>query len=94
MSDRGFNLSKEFEERGVQLIIPNFKGRDRSQLSKEECQYSETIAKSRIHVERIIQRIRTFHILKGVASLTTKDNMEQIFTVCAYLTNCQSPIIK
>jgi hypothetical protein len=44
-----------------------------------------------IHVERAIQRIKIFHILEGEVKLSMKDVAEQIFTVCAYLVNCQKP---
>jgi hypothetical protein len=41
-----------------------------------------------------IQRIKTFHILDGEVKLSMKDIAEQIFIVCAYLVNLQSPIVK
>jgi hypothetical protein len=37
------------------------------------------------HVERAIQRIKTFHILDGEEKLYIKNIAEQIFTICAYL---------
>jgi hypothetical protein len=46
------------------------------------------------YVERAIQRIKTFHILDGEEKLPMKDIAEQIFTICAYLVNLQSPIVK
>ncbi|WAR07400.1 hypothetical protein MAR_017358 [Mya arenaria] len=60
MADRGFNVAMEFKKKGVQLLIPDFKGRDRAQITAEEAKRSEYISKARIHVERIIQRIKTF----------------------------------
>jgi chloramphenicol O-acetyltransferase len=42
---------------------------------------SENISEVRIHVERAIQRIKTFHILYGEDKLCMKDIAEQIFTV-------------
>ena len=93
MWDRGFTLSKKLKERGVKLIIPDFKGCNRSQMTRRECENSQSNAQARIHVECIIQRIRTFHILNRTVLLSMKDIMEQIFTVCAYLTNFQSPIV-
>jgi hypothetical protein len=48
----------------------------------------------RIHVERAIQRIKTFHLLDGEEILPMKDIAEQIFTICAYLVNLQSPIVE
>ena len=94
MSDRGFTVDKELSALGVDLIIPDFKGWDRSQLTEKECLSSESVAQARIHVERIIQRIRTFHILSRTVPLTMKDIIEQVFSVCAYLTNFQLPIVR
>lgn len=63
-------------------------------MTKQELESSEHVAKARIHIERIIQRIRTFQILGKTARLSSKDIMDQTFTVCAYLTNFQLPIIR
>jgi DDE superfamily endonuclease len=93
MADRGFTVSQELRRLGIQTIIPDFKGRSRSQMTAAECANSEDIAKARIHIERIIQRIRTFHILSSVVRLNMIDIVEQLFTVCSYLVNFQSPII-
>lgn len=93
MADRGFTVSQELKKLGVETIIPDFKGSGRSQMTASECKNSEDIAKARIHIERIIQRIRTFHVLGSVVRLNMTDVVEQLFTVCAYLTNFQTPII-
>jgi hypothetical protein len=55
-------------------------------------QFYQHIFKVRIHVERAIQRIKTFHILDGEEKLPMKNISEQIFTICAYLVNLQSPV--
>jgi hypothetical protein len=94
MADRGFVVGQELQHMGVKLVIPDFKGRDRPQMKADECASSEDCARARIHIERAIQRIRTFHILDRVVKLTMKDVIEQIFTVCAYLTNFQLPIVR
>ncbi|KAL4233736.1 hypothetical protein ACF0H5_008416 [Mactra antiquata] len=94
MADRGFNIGHDLKKKGVKLIIPDFKGRDRPQISKQEASRSEYVSKARIHVERIIQRIKTFYHLERVIRLNMQDIVEQIFTVCAYLTNFQLPIIR
>ena len=94
MADRGFTVSKELKDVGVEMIMPAFKGRGRAQMSASECRVSEDIAKARIHIERVIQRIRTFHILGSVIRLNMMDIVEQLFSVCAYLTNFQTPIIR
>jgi hypothetical protein len=92
MADRGFNISGELKKKGVKLLIPEFKGRNRPQISKQEANRSEYISKARIHVERVIQRIKCFYHLERVIRLIRQDLVEQIFTVCAYLVNFQMPI--
>ena len=87
-------ISKDLEELGVHLLMPEFKGRDRMQFSANEAARSEYISRARIHIERIIQRIKTFHFLDRVIRLNMQDIVEQIFLVCAYLTNFQLPIVK
>ncbi|KAI8517869.1 hypothetical protein Bbelb_038860 [Branchiostoma belcheri] len=93
MADKGFNISKELSDKGVRLVIPDFKGRIRSQMSAQEAANSESISSARIHIERVIQRIRTFHILGSTLKISQQDITEQIFSVCAYMTNFQMPII-
>jgi len=94
MADHGFTVTQELKRLGVKTIIPDFKGRGRPQLTASKCSRSEDIAKARIHIERIIQRIRTFHMLASVVRLNMCDVVEKLFTVCAYLTNFQTPIIR
>ena len=55
---------------------------------------SAECSSARIHVERIMQRIKVYHILDGDLRLSMRYSAEQIFTVCAYLTNFQNPILK
>ena len=94
MADRGFAVHDLFADMGVKVTIPDFKGQGRSQLNKVEGKGSEKIAEVRIHVERAIQRIKTFHILDNEVRLCMAHLAEQIFTVCSYLINFQSPILQ
>ena len=94
MADRGFNVASDFKKKGVKLVIPEFKGRDRAQMTNKEASRSEYISKARIHVERVIQRIKTFYFLERTVRLNMHDIIEQVFTVCAYLTNFQMPVIR
>ena len=94
MGDKGFLPQYEFNEKDVKFYQPTFLGTDKPQYDLEDVLKSEEISSVRIHVERIIHMIHQFHILKGNIPLTMKPILEQIFTVCAYLTNFQSPICK
>jgi hypothetical protein len=76
------------------IMMSSFKGIERTQLTSSKTIRSENISKVRIHVERAIQRIKTFHLLDGEEILPMKDIAEQIFTICAYLVNLQSPIVE
>ena len=94
MADRGFDIGDLMKEKGVKVTIPDFKGTGRSQLKEKEGKRSEKIAEARIHVERAIQRIKTFQILSKQIPLTMAHLVEQIFVVCSYLVNFQAPILR
>lgn len=59
-----------------------------------EGQGSEKIAEARTHVEGAIQQVKTFHKLDNEVRLCMAHLAEQIFTVCSYLINFQSPILQ
>ncbi|XP_078589448.1 uncharacterized protein LOC144869803 isoform X1 [Branchiostoma floridae x Branchiostoma japonicum] len=92
MADRGFEI-QDILPPGVDLNIPPFKG-SREALTAEEVQATMEIAEVRIHVERAIGRIKNYHILDGVMPLSLAPVADQIFRVCAYMTNFQTPLVK
>lgn len=94
MVDRGFAIESILIPRGVELVIPDFKGQGRSQLTETEGINSEKIAEARIHVERAMQRIKVYHILHNEFKLSMAHLADQVFSVCAYLVNFQTPFLK
>ena len=90
MADRGFDIS-EILPSGVTLNIPLFKGQH-DQLTAEESEETARIASVRIHVERAIGRVKNYHILDGVMPLALSPIVNQIFTVCCFLTNFLPPL--
>ena len=93
MADRGFAIEDYLSPLGVKLVIPSFlKGR--GQLTEKEVIKSQQIANERIHVERMIQRLKCFHIFDRVIPLQMIGSLNQIIRVCALLCNFQEPIIK
>lgn len=84
MTDRGFLVHGILSDMGVKVHMPAFKGTDRCQFTASEAEQSEMISKVRIHVERVIQRIKTYHIFDTELKLTMKDIAAQVFTVCAF----------
>lgn len=91
MADRGFEIADILPE-GVTLNIPPFKGGD-SQLSAQAVEDTISIASVRIHVERAIGRIKTYHILDGVLPLSLSHVANQIVRVVAYLTCFLPPLV-
>ena len=93
MAVRDFETEVELKRSGAILNIPPFRNQH-FQLSCEQVEAKWRIADARIHVERAIQRIKTFHILDKTMSLSFHIVADDIFKTCALLTNFQSPIIK
>jgi len=92
MVDRGFDISN-IVPNGVSVNIPPFlAGRD--QLTAAETEETMSIASVRIHVERAIGRIKTYHILDGTLPNTLSPYATQIVTVCGLLTNFLPPLLK
>ena len=93
MSDKGFLVASLLSGLGVNLVLPPFKGDQRPQFTGGELIESEEVSSARIHVEQHIKRIKGFEILDGNYPLSMIDIIDQVFTVCAYLTNFQTSII-
>lgn len=93
MADRGFTIQDLFEQKGVRVNIPPFLN-GKPQLSENELMETRRIATIRIHVERAIERIKNYHILDfSPVSMCQNKLVDQVFYVCAMLTNFQPPLI-
>ena len=58
MADKGFHIATECAERSIHLIVPPGR-RETSQMT------SAKLKKTRILVEQVIRRMKTFKILAG-----------------------------
>ena len=92
MADRGFTIRDLLKEKGISLNIPPFMD-GKQQFSPEEIRSGRGIASLRIHVERVIGRIKNFAILKSTLPITMIRLANQIVSVCAWLTNFQPALI-
>lgn len=95
MADRGFNIQELLLHKEVKLIIPPFKRTTRStnQFTLSEGQSTKIVANSRIHVERVIGRLKEFMFLQGPIPLTLVDLTEAALLVCAALVNLQPALV-
>lgn len=91
MVDRGFDIH-DLVPPGVTVNMPPFLA-GREQLTAAETEETMAIASVRIHVERAIGRIKTYHILDGSLPNTLSPYATQIVTVCGLLTNFLPPLL-
>ena len=92
MADKGFNLAAECAARSIYLSVPPGK-RGTSQMTPNDVKNTSEIAKLRILVEQIIRRVKTFRILSCEVPITLLEHLNDIFRVCAALSNLKQPII-
>ena len=52
------------------------------------------IGKLCIHVERTIERIKSFSILQSIIPLTLADIVSDVSLVCALITNFGTPVVE
>ena len=93
LADRGFLIKDELAEKGANLYIPAFlKGKQ--QFSPQEVGTSRQLSNVRIHVERIIGRVKQFRILQTTVPIRQIDLLDDIMVVISALVNLNKGIIK
>ncbi|XDV52363.1 hypothetical protein PO909_021097 [Leuciscus waleckii] len=92
MADRGFTIRDLLFERRVNLILPAFTHKG-GQLSDEDVTATRRIANVRIHVERVIRRLKVFKIISQTVPINLAHKMDKILRICAALVNMQGEII-
>lgn len=86
MVDKEFLIDDICMENGIKVVRPLFL-RSKHHLSQEEAVSTASIAKARIHVERLNQRLKIFQILGSVKKA------DHIMIVLAAVVNLSSPIL-
>jgi len=91
LADRGFNIQELLLHKGVKLVIPPFL-KTKKQFSNTDDQRTKQVANAKIHVERVIGRMKDFDIMKAELPLEMFDSLVTV-TVTAVLVNLQPPIV-
>ncbi|XP_049268972.1 uncharacterized protein LOC125757424 [Rhipicephalus sanguineus] len=86
MADRGFTIEEECKQHSLRLKIPPFLG-GRPQLPEADETDTRLIASVRIHVERVIRKIKTYKILSHVFLNSMSGQLNKVWHICALLTN-------
>ena len=93
MADRGFQIREELLLRFCTLTVrPG--ARLKSPMTSRECTKTKRVANLRIHVERAINRIKSYCILKNTLPITVLHHCDDILRTCAALCNLLSPLVK
>ncbi|XP_072395004.1 uncharacterized protein [Diabrotica undecimpunctata] len=92
MVDKGFLIEDECLQNKIRLIRPPFLGKTK-QFSAEDALSTAEIAAARVHVERTIQRMKIFKILKGRINLYMVPYMDSIVNIIAGIVNLSTPIL-
>lgn len=92
MVDKGFNIDSECRALGVGVIQPPFL-RKQQQFSREDSLKTVQIARARVHVERAIQRLKLFKILKGPLPWEMLAVADEAMIVIAGIVNLSAPIL-
>ena len=93
LADRGFTVREELLVRGAELVMPPA-AKGKSQMTSSDIAKTKKIANARIHVERVIQRLKKFRFLSQVIPITLLATLNDAVVVCAAITNMQGPIVK
>ncbi|XP_038059230.1 uncharacterized protein LOC119730420 [Patiria miniata] len=92
MVDKGFHIKGELLEYGVELIHPPFVHRGQP-FTEEKNRLSKQIAHARIHIERVIGRLRDYKYLSSEIPVSQLDLIGPAARVCCALTNLKSSVV-
>ncbi|XP_059195123.1 uncharacterized protein LOC131976217 [Centropristis striata] len=93
MADRGFVIQDLLFERKVKLVLPAFTRRGLP-LSEEDTTNTRRIANVRVHVERVIRRLKNYRIVSQTVPINLAPKFDKILRVCAGLCNLRGDIIQ
>lgn len=91
MVDKGFLIDSICNTNNIKIIRPPFL-KNKRQFSKEEALLTKDIAKARVHIERINQRIKTFKIFQNKFPWTHAHLVSDIITIVSGICNLCVPI--
>ena len=92
MADKGFNIQDILAVNGVRLMTPAMM--TKSKISVCASTSTRRIAASRVHIERMIRKLKSLIILRILLPLTFKACIDSIVKVVASLVNLQPGVIE
>lgn len=93
LADRGFLIEEELASRGATIAMPSFT-RGVKQLSMRNVEQSRRLARVRIHVERMMERLKNFKLLSNIIPLSLVPHIDNIILICAAISNLKPKLVK
>ena len=92
MADRGFTIETELATQGAVLKIPKFT-KGKKQMPADDVDYSRSLAHVRIHVERVIGRLRKFSYLQSRISISQVDLLDDAMVIISAIINLNNSVV-
>lgn len=93
MADNGFPIQAELMLRGAELVKPP-SARGFDQALRANVMSTKRVANIRIHVERAIQRLKTFRVLSGTYPISMISILDEVIIICAALCNIENMLVE
>lgn len=93
LADRGFPVRELLVHKQAELVLPPA-GKGAAQMTSANVKKTKQVANVRIHVERVIRRLKHFRFLSQVITIPMLRYANDIILVCAAITNLLGPIVK
>ena len=93
MFDKGFNVQDLFLVNQVKCVLPPFVRRKRK-FTRSEVYHGKRIARARIHIERVMGRLKEFRLLNNTLPISMLDLCDHIWNIAGAVTNMQPPLVK
>ena len=91
--DKGFNVQDLFLQKQVKCELPPFL-RSKRKFTRSEVYHGKRVARARIHIERVMGRLKEFRLLEHSLSINMIDMCDHIWTIAAAIVNLQPPLVK
>lgn len=91
MVDKGFNIDEDCTANLINLIRPPFQRNKK--YSRSESVQCAKIARARVHVERVIQRVREYGLMCGKIPWTVVPYINELVLIVSGLVNLSNPIM-
>ncbi|XP_060077043.1 uncharacterized protein LOC132556625 [Ylistrum balloti] len=93
MADKGFTIDDELKKLGLRLNIPPF-AKTGTQMSPAEISETQKIAKHRVHIERLVAKVKKFKMVSHRVPTSLFPKINEIWSVCCLLTLFQDVFVK